>query len=546
MAIPLPRAPGFMQMMKEGSRHYSGVDEAVLRSIDACTEFSRSLKSAYGPRGLNKMIINHIEKLFVTSDAATIVNQLDVQHPAAKMIVMASHMQEQEIGDGTNFVVLLVGALLDSAAELIRMGLKPVEVVEGYEMACEKAINEILPKLVVDEVKDTSNIDIVTKVVRSAVMSKQFGSEDFLAKLIIDACRACEQTGQSFNVDNVRVCKILGSGIESSQVVQGMVFKRNVEGSVTKADEAKVVVFTCPFDISTTETKGTVLLKTADELLNFSKGEENLLEQQIKSLADCGVKVIVSGGKFGDMALHFCNKYQLVAVRLQSKFDVRRVAKAVGATVLPRIEVPKPEEIGFCDKVYIDEIGGTSVVIFKQNVSKSKIATIVIRGSTENVMDDVERAIDDGINTYKGITKDGRVVAGAGAVEMELATQISNYGETLPGMEQYAVEKFAECLRSLPAAIAENAGIKWQEALTQLIASHSSGDTNAAVDVLADPPKPLNAIEAGILDLYLTKHWGIKYATSTACTILQVDQIICAKPAGGPKPREGGGDWDQD
>lgn len=545
MAIPLPRAPGMMQMMKEGSRHFSGVDEAVLRSIDACTEFSRSLRSAYGPRGLNKMIINHIEKLFVTSDAATIVNQLDVQHPAAKMMVMASHMQEQEVGDGTNFVIQLIGSLLNEAAELIRMGLKPIEVVEGYEMACDKAINEFLPQLTVEEVKDTSKLDQVTKVVRSSIMSKQFGSEDFLAKLVVEACRASEQSGHSFNVDNVRVCKILGSGIEASQVVQGMVFKRNVEGTVTKAEDAKVVVFTCPFDISTTETKGTVLLKTAEDLLNFSKGEENLLEQQIKSLADVGVKVIVSGGKFGDMALHFCNKYNLVAVRLQSKFDVRRVAKAVGATVIPRIEVPKPEEIGFCDKVYIDEIGGTSVVIFKQNTSKSKIATIVIRGSTDNVMDDIERAVDDGINTYKGITKDGRLVAGAGAVEMELATQVSSYGETLPGMEQYAVEKFAECLRSLPAAIAENSGIKWQEAVTQLIASHSSGNKNAAIDVLADPPKPLDAVEAGILDLYLAKHWGMKYATNTACTILQVDQIICAKAAGGPKPREGG-DWDQD
>ena len=532
-------------MMKEGTRHYAGLEEAVCRNIEACGEFARTLRSAYGPRGLNKMVINHIEKLFVTSDAATIMNQLEVQHPAAKMMVMASQMQEQEVGDGTNFVILFIGSLLEEAAELIKMGLKPIEIVEGYELAKDKVLAEFLPEQVVKEVKDASNTEYMIHAVKTSVMSKQFGNEDFLAPLIVEACKSVVVEGQTFNVDNVRVCKILGSGIEKSEVVHGMVFKRVVEGSVTKAEDAKIVVLTCPLDIATTETKGTVLLKTADELLNFSKGEESLLEQQIKAFADAGVKVIVSGGKFGDMALHFCNKFGLIAVRLQSKFDVRRVAKSVGATVLPRIEVPKNEEIGFCDKVYIDEIGGTPVVIFKQNSRQSKIATIIIRGSTDNVMDDIERAVDDGVNTFKGLTKDGRLVAGAGAVEMQLARRVASFGETLPGMEQYAVQKFADVLESLPTAIADNAGIRSQDLVTQLRAAHSSGDKYAAIDITSETPKVLNAVDNNILDLYLLKEWGIKYATSTACTILQVDQIICAKAAGGPKPREGG-DWDQD
>jgi len=544
MALPLPRAPGYVQMLKEGARHFAGLEEAVLRNIEACGEFARTLRSAYGPRGLNKMVINHIEKIFVTSDAATIINQLEVQHPAAKMMVMASQMQEQEVGDGTNFVVLLIGALLEEAAELIRMGLKPIEVVEGYELARNKILNKYLPTQVVSEVKDLSS-ELVLKALRTSIMSKQYGNEDFLAQLVLEACRSVLVDGQSFNVDNVRVCKILGSGIEKSEVVHGMVFKRNVEGTVTKVENAKVVVLTCPVDIATTETKGTVLLKTADELINFSRGEESLLEQQIKAFADAGIKVVVSGGKFGDMALHFCNKYNLMAVRLQSKFDVRRVAKSVGATVVPRIEVPKSEELGFCDRVYIDEIGDTPVVIFKQDTRQSKISTIVVRGSTDNVMDDVERAVDDGINTFKGLTKNGKLVAGAGAIEMELARRVASFGETLPGMEQYAVQKFAEVLESLPTAIADNAGIRIQDVITQLRAAHAAGDRFAAIDISTDTPKVMNAVENNVLDLYLIKEWGIKYATNTACTILQVDQIICAKAAGGPKPREGG-DWDQD
>jgi len=492
------------------------------------------------------MVINHIEKLFVTSDAATIISQLEVQHPAAKMMVMASQMQEQEVGDGTNFVVLLIGSLLEEAAELIKMGLKPIEIVEGYELAKDKILSEFLPEQVVKDVKDAASSDLMVQAVKTSVMTKQFGNEDFLTPLIVEACKSTLVEGQTFNVDNVRVCKILGSGIEGSQVVHGMVFKRFVEGSVTKVSDAKVVVLTCAVDISTTETKGTVLLKSAEELLNFSQGEESFLEQQIKAFSDAGVKVLVSGGKFGEMALHFCNKYKIMAVRLQSKFDVRRVAKAVGATVIPRIEVPKPQEIGFCDNVYIDEVGDTAVVIFKQNSRQSKISTIVVRGSTDNVMDDIERAVDDGINTFKGLVKDGRLVAGAGAVEMQLARRVASFGETLPGMEQYAVQKFADALESLPIAISDNAGIRSQDLITLLRAAHASGEKHVGIDITSETPKVLNAVDKNLVDLYLLKEWGIKYAVNTACTILQVDQIICAKMAGGPKPRDGGGDWDQD
>lgn len=474
-------------------------------------------------------------------------------------------MMYQKVGDGTNLVILLIGSLLEQAEDLIRLGLKPVEIIAGYEMARDRVLDQLLDQLVVDEIKELDDHQRVTRAIRASIMSKQYGNEDFLSKIIAEACISVMPKGTPFNVDNVRVCKILGAGIQQTQVIQGMVLKRNVsfiflmmiwcdmflnkkqvEGSVTRVDGAKVVVFTCPLDVATTETKGTVLIKTADELMNFSKGEENLLEAQIKAISDAGVRVIVSGGKFGDMALHYCNKYNLMAVRVLSKFDVRRVAKSVGATVLPRIEAPKPEEQGFCDSVYIDEVADTPVVILKQNSSQSKIATIVVRGSTENVMDDVERAVDDGINTFKALSRDGRLVAGAGAFEMEVAAAISSWSETIPGLEQYAVQKYSEALQSLPAAIATNAGIKSHELLTQLLAAHQAGDKNAAVDISTDTPKITDAVKNDILDLYLVKYWAIKYATSTATTILQVDQIYCSKLAGGPKPRDAGGDWDQD
>ncbi|KAK7605393.1 hypothetical protein V9T40_007251 [Parthenolecanium corni] len=543
MALHVPKAPGFAQMLKEGARHFSGLEEAVFRNITACKQFADTVRTAYGPNGMNKIIINHIEKLFVTNDAATIIKELEVEHPAAKIIILASQMQEQEVGDGTNFIIILAGALLHEAEDMLRMGLTPTEIALGYELAVEKAL-EILPTLTCYEVKDFRNKNEVLKGIKTAIMSKQYGNEDMLSNLIADACISILPEDGSFNVDNVRICKILGSGLSSSVVVHGMVFKKNVEGVVTKKTPAKVAVFTCPIDVATTETTGTVLIKTADELMNFSRGEENLLEEQIKALKDAGVDVVVSGAKFGDLALHYMNKYDMMAVRLQSKFDVRRVSRTVNATALPKLICPNKEEIGYADCVYIDELGDTPVVVFKQEGADTRVSTIVIRGATDNYMDDIERAIDDGVNTFKGITKDGRFVPGAGAVEIELAHRIAQYGDSLPGLEQYAVKKFATALEWFVKTLAENTGVKAKEVISKLYAVHNEGKTNFGFDIENEDCNIIDAAEAGIIDLFVTKYWGLKYATQAACTVLQVDQIILAKRAGGPKPPQNAMDDD--
>ncbi|XP_065223106.1 T-complex protein 1 subunit theta [Planococcus citri] len=538
MALHVPKAPGFAQMLKEGARHYSGLEEAVFRNIHACKQFADTVRTAYGPNGMNKIIINHIEKLFVTNDAATIIKELEVEHPAAKIIILASQMQEQEVGDGTNFIIILAGALLQEAEDLLRMGLTPTEITLGYELAAEKAL-EILPSLVCYEVKDYKNKEQAAKGIKTSIMSKQFGNEEFLSNLITDACISILPEDGAFNVDSVRVCKILGSGLQNSSVVHGMVFKKNIEGTTTKKGPAKVAVFTCPVDIATTETTGTVLIKSADELMKFSRGEENLLEEQIKSLSEAGVDVVVAGGKFGDLALHYMNKYNMMAVSLQSKFDVRRVSKTVNATALPKVITPSKEELGYADSVYIDELGDTPVVVFKQNGNNTRVSTIVIRGATDNYMDDIERAIDDGVNTFKGITRDGRFVPGAGATEIELALKIAQYGDSLSGLEQYSVKKFATALESFVKTLAENTGVKAKEVISKLYATHNEGKQTYGFDIEGEGPNCIDASEAGILDLYLTKYWGLKYATQAACTVLQVDQIILAKRAGGPKPQQG-------
>lgn len=449
------------------------------------------------------------------------------------------------MGDGTNFVLVLCGALLSHAEELLRMGLSPAEVIDGYEMALQKSL-EILPSLECSKASNLRDKGEVVKAIKTAVASMQYGNEDFLAGLVAEACvNALPTNSANFNVDNVRVAKILGAGVLGSKVMKGMVFKREVEGNVNRVTDAKVAVYTCPFDAMGTETKGTVLLKTASELLEFSKTEEDLIEGQVKALSDTGFKVVVAGGKFGEMALHFLNKYNVMAVRLLSKFDVSRLCKSIGATALPKMVPPTADEAGHCDVVEVQEIGDTNVIVFRQEKEESRISTIVVRGSTENIMDNLERALDDGVNTFKALTRDSRFVPGAGATEIELAKQLTSYGETCPGLEQYAIKKYAESLESLPRALAENAGVKAMEVISKLYAAHQAGDKNSGVDIEGDGAAVKDAVAAGILDLYLSKWWGLKLASGAANTVLRVDQIIMAKPAGGPKPRENK-NWDDD
>jgi len=543
MALPVPKTM-LQHMLKDGAKHYSGLDEAVFRNITACRHLTQITRSSLGPNGMNKMVVNHLEKLFVTNDAATIIKELEVQHPAAKMLVLASQMQEQEIGDGTNLVLVFSGALLDAAEELLRMGLSPPEVIEGYEKACKKAL-EILPDLTCSSLIDLRDSEEVSKGLKTAIGSKQYGNEDFLSELITKACVSILPEKSPFNVDNVRVTKILGCGVHSSEVIQGMVFKREVEGDVKALKDAKIVAFSCPLDSMATETKGTVLIRNADELKSFSKGEEEQLEKQIKSIVGTGVNCIVSGGKVGEMALHFCNKFNVLVVRLNSKFDLRRLCRSVGATILPKFTTPTSEEIGRCDEIKVSEIGGTSVTIFKQDREETAVATVIIRGSTENIMDDIERAVDDGVNTFKALTRDDRFVPGAGATEIELAKQISSFGETCAGLEQYAIQKFAESLEVIPRTLAENAGVKATELISKLYAAHQGGDKNAGFDNEGGGAAVKDSVKAGILDSYLVKYWALKFATDAAVTVLRVDQIIMSKPAGGPKPKDNP-NWDED
>ncbi|OBT64676.1 T-complex protein 1, theta subunit [Pseudogymnoascus sp. 23342-1-I1] len=547
MSLNIPNAPN-ANLFKQGYNSYDSEDGAVLRNIDACRTISSTVQTSLGPYGRNKIVINHLQKMILTSDAATILRELDVVHPAAKLIVMASQQQEAEMGDATNLVIVLAGELLKKAEDLLRMGLKTSDVVQGYERAQKYAL-EVLDELVVDKVEDMRSQQELSKAIRTVVASKQCGSEDFLADLIAEAVLAVlPKNPTQFNVDTVRVVKIMGGSMEQSRVVKGMVFGREPDGSVKKAVRAKVGVFSCPIDTSQTETKGTVLLHNAKEMMDFTTGEESQLEVAIKELYDSGLRVVIAGSTVGELAMHYLNRFGILVIRILSKFELRRVCRVVGATPLARLGAPMPDEMGSIDVVETLEIGGDRVTVFRQENDSTRTATIVLRGATMNHLDDIERAVDDGVNVVKAITKDPRLVPGAGATETELVERIMAHGETTPGLPQYAIKKYAEAFEVIPRTLAESAGLDATEVLSRLYtAHHKKEDWSTGVDIENDDGTGvLDAKDAGILDLLVSKSWAIRLATEAARTVLSVDQIIVARQAGGPKPPAPNANWDED
>lgn len=547
MSLSIPNAPN-SGLFKGGYNNYDSEDGAVLRNIDACRTISSTTQTSLGPYGRNKIVINHLQKMILTSDAATILRELDVVHPCAKLLVMASQQQESEMGDATNLVMVFAGELLKKAEELLRMGLKTADIVSGYEQAQKHAL-EALEELVVDKVEDIRSHEELSKAIRTVIASKQSGSEDLLADIVATAVLAVmPKNPVNFNVDNIRVVKIMGGSLEQSRVIRGMVFPREPNGSVKKAKNAKVGVFTCPLDISQTETKGTVLLKNAKEMLDFTKGEEEQLQNAIKELHDVGLRVVIAGAAVGELAMHYLNRYGIVVIKVLSKFDLRRICRVVNATPLARLGAPMPDEMGSIDVVETLEIGGDRVTVFRQEEEATRTATIVLRGATQNHLEDVERAVDDGVNVVKAITRDPRLVPGAGATETQLVERITAVGEKTPNLSQYAIKKYGEAFEVVPRTLAESAGLDATEVLSRLYAAHHKGDNwDTGVDVEnEDDTGILDATDDGILDLLVSKHWAIKLASEAARTVLSVDQIIVARQAGGPKPPQQNPNWDED
>eukprot|EP00557_Chaetoceros_sp_GSL56_P007880 CAMPEP_0176488154 /NCGR_PEP_ID=MMETSP0200_2-20121128/6552_1 /TAXON_ID=947934 /ORGANISM="Chaetoceros sp., Strain GSL56" /LENGTH=549 /DNA_ID=CAMNT_0017885107 /DNA_START=208 /DNA_END=1857 /DNA_ORIENTATION=- len=544
-SMALNTAAGISGMLKDGHQSLEGLDAATLRNISAAKELSRIVSTSLGPNGMNKLVVNHLEKITVTSDCATIVQELEISHPAAKMLSLAATMQDSECGDGTNLTVSFAGGLLHSTEELLRSGLHTSEIIAGFKKAGEK-LHSILPQLVTSTVTEV-NEETLAKGIMPVLAAKLYGSGEVLAPIVAQACLATANksssstSGLAVNPEAVRVCKILGGNMGQSQVIHGFVALRGVETSITSAKDAKITVFGCGIEASGTEAKGTVLMKNAEDLKGYNKSEEVKMEEIIKSIADSGTKVVVSGGTVSEMALHFIERYNMVCIKIPSKWELRRLCSAVNASALVRLGPATPDEMGYADEVSVQEIGGRPVTIFRQTKSLEdgcKLATILLRASTSNVLADLERAVDDGVHACKQLCKDGRLVPGAGATEMELAVQIRNFADSCPGLDQYAIRAFAKTLEFCPKILAENAGLNSSHVLAGLSAAHVNGNAQAGVDIEGgldgtSDNKTGILMDNPICDILITKESAFSLALDAALTVLKVDQIIMSKPARG-------------
>jgi len=356
------------------------------------------------------------------------------------------------------------------------MGLHPSDVLIGYEKASKYAM-ELLDEATCYEVKNIRDYDEVLRCMKATVASKQYGLEDLLGGLITRACQhAISTSSGKFSTDNIRVQKILGGGIQDSEVVQGMVVIRQSETSVHRATACKVAVFNSNIEMNQGETKGTVLLTSGKELEEYSKSEEDQFEAFIKGLADAGIRVVICSGSMSETAVHFFEKYKIMAMKIMSKWELKRIARAVGATPVVKLATPSPDELGYADEVHFKEISSQKCTVIRRDQDENKMATIVLRGSTIAMLDDVERAIDDGVNCIKTLCRDKRLVPGAGATEIHLAKKVQDYAKTQPGLDQYAIERFGQALEVIPRTIADNAGLKSEELLADLYAK--TGESN--------------------------------------------------------------------
>ncbi len=522
------------------------MDEALLKNIEAAKQIGTMTRSSFGPFGLNKLIVNHLDKQFVTRDAAVILEEMEVIHPAAKLVVMAAKSQEQECGDGTNLVTIFAGELLTNAEELLKQGIHASDVVRGYELAIDEIVKEMKNQSILS-VKDPKSEEELITVLKPVLATKQYGQESFLAKLVAEACVSVMPTDSTslttFNPDNVRVATMTGSGIfANSHVVSGVVCPRDTLGNEKKKLKAKVAVFSIGIENAGPETSGTVLLKNANELLNFTKGEEARMEEFVKSLVAAGVDAIVTGGNVQDIALHFLNKYRILVIKCTSKFELKRLCETLGATALNRMGPPLPEEAGFATSIEVIEISSHKVT---QVMAKdTKVSTIVLRGATPNMLAEVERSIVDAVNVVRCmcVKQELQFCAGGGATELEVASAIHKFGDSKTGLEQYAIHKVAEALEVVPKVLAKNSGLDADETLAALNAAHFKGSKFACVNVDAQGRAKnavVDAVELGIYDHLGSKIWALRLAMDAVLTVLRIQHIIVAKQAGGPRAPKG-------
>ena len=512
-------------LMPEDIQRIMGKD-AQRNNITAAKMISEIVKTTLGPKGMDKMLVSPTNDIVITNDGATILKEMQIEHPAAKMMVEIAKTQEIEVGDGTTSAVMIAGKLLDNAEKLLDKKIHPTVIVKGYRLACEKAqeiLKEISIKIPIE------NNEYLRQIAMTAMTGK--GAEDSKEKLSDIIVEAIQQLRDNLKVDlnDIKIEKIKGEGIGDTQLISGVVFDKEKTSydMPSVVDNARIALIDFPIEIKSPDIKTEVSISSPQQLQSFILQEENSIKEMVQSIKDSGANVIFCQKGIDDFASFLLAKSRIYACRRVSRSDMEKLSKATGAKIINNLNDLTEFELGEADVV--EQIRtGEDKLTYVRGCRNPKALTILIRGGTDHILDEVERAIADGLGDVSCALKNGLIVPGGGAVEIELSKRLRNFGQSLSGREQLAVEEFASALEFIPITLAENAGIDPIDALTELKSRHDSGERNAGLNLFEN--KIVDVLESKIIEPSKIKSQAISSATEVATMILRIDDVIASKP----------------
>ena len=527
-------------LLKDGATETKG-REAQRNNIAAAKIIAEIVRTSLGPRGMDKMLVDDLGDVTITNDGATILKEIDVQHPAAKMLVEISKTTDNEVGDGTTSVVVLAGALLESAESLINQDVHPTIIVDGYRKAAKKA------KQLLQEIADTvspNDKTLLQKIAKTAMQTKLVRKDSsHLADIVVQAVLAvAEKDGETYHVDedDIKVEKKAGKSIKDSIIIEGIVLDKEVvhAGMPKKVSEAKIALVNTALEINKTETDAKINISNPQQLKTFLDEENRMLKTMVDKVVASGATVLICQKGVDDMVQHYLAKAGILTVRRVKESDMTKLAKATGARITTNLDDLFEKDLGTAHLVEERKIEEDRWV-FIEGCRHPKSVSLLLRGGSQRVVDEVERSVHDSIMVVKDVMEMPSIVAGGGAPETYTATKLRMWSKTLEGREQLAAEKFAEALESIPLTLAENAGMDPIDTLTNLRSKQLKGEKWIGVDVMK--AKVANMKSSDIIEPLAVKQQIISAATEAACMILRIDDVIAtSKTAGPPHGGEGG------
>jgi thermosome len=527
-------------ILKEGSSRSRG-REAQHANIMAARIVAETVKSALGPKGMDKMLVDSFGDTTITSDGRTILDEMDIQHPAAKMMVEVAKTQDNEAGDGTTTAVILAGELLSKAEELIGKNVHPTIIIDGYKKAGEKAL-EILEKIAISTGSNAK--EYLKKVAMTSMASKLVAEHrEYLAELAVKAILevAEKENGKyKVDVDDIKVEKKPGESVSDTKLIQGIVLDKEVvhSGMPKRVENAKIALLDTSLEIEKTEFDAKINIESPEQMDAFLKQEEEMLRAMVEKIAAIGANVVLCQKGIDDMAQHFLARKGILAVRRIKKSDMEKLSKATGGKIITNLDDVSAADLGYASLVEERKIGNDKMT-FVEGCKHPRAVTILIRGGTERIVDEAERSLHDALCVVRDVVEEPKILAGGGAPELEIARVLKKYAETLPGKEQLAVKSFAEALEVIPATLTENAGLDPIDILSELRARHEKGETWAGIEVNSGKIQDMS--KAGVLEPLSVKKQIIKSASEAASMILKIDDVIAAgkmktppTPPGGP------------